>query len=58
MGFDGLIVSDCDSIKDAYATHHYVQSASAAAAEGIKGGCDLVSPFASSTFCAKSHTQL
>jgi beta-glucosidase-like glycosyl hydrolase len=43
LGFDGLIVSDCDAIGDAYSPHHYSKSASAAAAEGIKGGCDQVS---------------
>lgn len=39
-GFDGSVVSDCDAIKDAYASHHAVPNASAACAAGIVGGCD------------------
>ena len=41
IGFNGLIVSDCDAIGDAYKTHHYCKNASQAAAEGIRAGCDL-----------------
>mmetsp|Transcript_4933 Transcript_4933/g.14906 ORF Transcript_4933/g.14906 Transcript_4933/m.14906 type:complete len:922 (+) Transcript_4933:43-2808(+) len=40
LGWEGLIVSDCDAIGDAYKTHKYSASAADAAAEGIKGGCD------------------
>jgi beta-glucosidase-like glycosyl hydrolase len=42
LGFEGLIVSDCDAIGDAYDSHHYSKSAADAAAEGIKAGCDQV----------------
>ena len=41
LGWDGVIFSDCDAIGDAYKTHKYVGSAAAAAAEGIKNGCDM-----------------
>ena len=40
-GFDGIIVSDCDAIGDAYSSHKYSKSVQAAAASGIKAGCDL-----------------
>ena len=42
LGFEGLIVSDCDAIGDAYDSHHYVKTAADAAADGIKAGCDQV----------------
>lgn len=40
-GFQGYIVSDCDSIYDIYATHKIVPTAEEASALGIKRGCDL-----------------
>jgi beta-glucosidase len=40
-GFQGYIVSDCDSIRDIYATHKIVATAEEASALGIKRGCDL-----------------
>jgi beta-glucosidase len=40
-GFKGYIVSDCDAIRDIYATHKIVPTAEEAAALGIKRGCDL-----------------
>lgn len=42
LGFDGLIVSDCDAIGDAYTSHKYSATAADAAASGIKAGCDQV----------------
>jgi beta-glucosidase len=40
-GFDGYIVSDCDSIDDIFKQHKIVDSAQAAAALGLKSGLDL-----------------
>jgi beta-glucosidase len=40
-GFDGYVVSDCDAIADIYGGHHYTDSLPAAAAAGVKAGCDL-----------------
>jgi beta-glucosidase len=40
-GFDGYIVSDCDSIEDIFKQHKIVDSAQAAAALGLKSGLDL-----------------
>jgi beta-glucosidase len=40
-GFDGYVVSDCDAIGDIYSAHHYADSRAAAAADGVKAGCDL-----------------
>lgn len=41
LGWDGMIVSDCDAIGDAFSPHNYSKSVQAAAASGIKAGCDL-----------------
>ena len=40
-GFQGYVVSDCDSIRDIYATHKIVGTAEQASALGIQHGCDL-----------------
>jgi beta-glucosidase len=40
-GFQGYIVSDCDSIGDIYRTHKIVATAEEASALGVKRGCDL-----------------
>jgi beta-glucosidase len=40
-GFRGYVVSDCDAIRDIYATHKIVSTAEEASALGIKRGCDL-----------------
>jgi beta-glucosidase len=40
-GFNGYIVSDCDAIRDIYATHKIVATAEEASSLGIKRGCDL-----------------
>jgi beta-glucosidase len=40
-GFQGYIVSDCDSIRDIYTNHKIVATAEDASALGIKRGCDL-----------------
>jgi beta-glucosidase len=40
-GFDGYIVSDCDSIDDIFKQHKIVDSPQAAAALGLKSGLDL-----------------
>jgi beta-glucosidase len=40
-GFDGYIVSDCDSIDDIFKQHKIVDSPEAAAALGLKSGLDL-----------------
>jgi len=40
-GFDGYVVSDCDSIEDIFLHHKIVDTAEKAAALGIKNGCDL-----------------
>jgi beta-glucosidase len=40
-GFNGYIVSDCDSIEDIYKQHKIVDSPEAASALGLKGGLDL-----------------
>ena len=40
-GFDGYVVSDCDSIEDIFKHHRIVDTAEQAAALGVKNGCDL-----------------
>jgi beta-glucosidase len=40
-GFSGYVVSDCDAIDDMLSTHKLVPTAAAAAARGLRGGCDL-----------------
>jgi beta-glucosidase len=40
-GFNGYVVSDCDSIEDIYLGHKIVKTAEEAAALGIKNGMDL-----------------
>jgi Beta-glucosidase-related glycosidases len=40
-GFDGYVVSDCDSIEDIYKYHKIVQTPEEAAALGIKNGTEL-----------------
>jgi beta-glucosidase len=40
-GFDGYVVSDCDSIEDIFKHHKIVDTAEQAAALGVKNGCDL-----------------
>jgi beta-glucosidase len=40
-GFDGYIVSDCDSIEDIFKHHKIVDSAEKASALGLKSGVDL-----------------
>lgn len=40
-GFDGYVVSDCDSIEDIFLYHKIVSSAEAAAALGVKNGTEL-----------------
>lgn len=40
-GFQGYVVSDCDSIEDIYKHHRIVSTAAEAAALGVKRGCDL-----------------
>lgn len=40
-GFDGYVVSDCDSIEDIFKTHKIVGTAPEAAALGVRYGCDL-----------------
>lgn len=40
-GFRGYVVSDCDSIEDIFLHHKIVGTAEAAAALGVKNGCDL-----------------
>ena len=40
-GFNGYIVSDCDSIRDIFANHKLVATAEEASSLGIKRGCDL-----------------
>jgi beta-glucosidase len=40
-GFDGYVVSDCDAIDDIFKGHKTVTTAAAAAAVGVKAGCDL-----------------
>lgn len=39
--FDGYVVSDCGAIHDIFANHKIVDSAQAAAAVGVRRGCDL-----------------
>jgi beta-glucosidase len=39
--FEGYVVSDCDSIRDIYASHKIVTTEAEAAALGIRRGCDL-----------------
>lgn len=39
-GWEGLVVSDCDAVADAYKTHKYVANASMASGLGIRAGCD------------------
>jgi beta-glucosidase len=40
-GFQGYIVSDCDSIRDIFSSHNIVATAEEASALGIKRGCDI-----------------
>jgi beta-glucosidase len=40
-GFDGYVVSDCGAIEDVYKNHKIEPSAEAAAALGVRSGCDL-----------------
>jgi beta-glucosidase len=40
-GFDGYVVSDCDSIEDIFLHHKIVGTAEEAAALGVKYGCNL-----------------
>jgi beta-glucosidase len=40
-GFDGYVVSDCGAIEDVYKSHKIEPSAEAAAAIGVRSGCDL-----------------
>ncbi len=40
-GFDGYVVSDCDSIEDIYKHHKIVATAPEAAALGVRYGCEL-----------------
>lgn len=40
-GFDGYVVSDCDSIEDIFKHHKIVGTAPEAAALGVRNGCDL-----------------
>src|SRR5690554_7162480 len=40
-GFDGYVVSDCDSIEDIYLYHKITSTAEAAAALGVKKGTEL-----------------
>ena len=40
-GFDGYVVSDCGAIDDIYKNHKITPTAEAAAALGVKQGCDL-----------------
>jgi beta-glucosidase len=40
-GFDGYVVSDCGAIDDIYKGHKIVATPEAAAALGVKSGCDL-----------------
>lgn len=40
-GFDGYVVSDCDSIEDIFLHHKIVATAEEAAALGVKYGCNL-----------------
>jgi len=40
-GFNGYVVSDCDSIEDIYKYHKIVATAPEAAALGVRNGCDL-----------------
>lgn len=40
-GFEGYVVSDCDSIEDIYKHHKIVKTAPEAAALGVRYGCDL-----------------
>ena len=40
-GFKGYVVSDCDAVRDIYATHQTVSTAAEAVARAIKAGTDL-----------------
>ncbi|HEY2942590.1 MAG TPA: glycoside hydrolase family 3 C-terminal domain-containing protein, partial [Vicinamibacteria bacterium] len=40
-GFDGYVVSDCGAIDDVYRGHQIVPTPEAAAALGVRNGCDL-----------------
>lgn len=40
-GFEGYVVSDCDSISDIYLHHKIVKTPEEAAALGVERGCDL-----------------
>ena len=43
FGFDGMVVSDCDSIANAWQpqNHNYTHSEAMETALGIKAGCDM-----------------
>ena len=49
-GFNGYVVSDCDSIEDIFKHHKIVGTAPEAAALGVRYGCDLD--------CGKTYDQL
>jgi beta-glucosidase len=49
-GFNGYVVSDCDSIEDIFKHHKIVGTAPEAAALGVRYGCDLD--------CGKTYNQL
>jgi beta-glucosidase-like glycosyl hydrolase len=40
-GYDGMLVSDCDAVGDAYTSHHFVSDAAHAAALAVKAGTDV-----------------
>jgi beta-glucosidase len=37
-GFTGYVVSDCDAIANIYTTHHYTNTTTQAAADGVNAG--------------------
>lgn len=49
-GFEGYVVSDCDSIEDIFKHHKIVATAPEAAALGVRYGCDLD--------CGKTYNEL
>lgn len=49
-GFNGYVVSDCDSIEDIFKHHKIVATAPEAAALGVRHGCDLD--------CGKTYNEL
>jgi beta-glucosidase len=49
-GFNGYVVSDCDSIEDIFKHHKIVATAPEAAALGVRYGCDLD--------CGKTYNEL